>query len=112
MSPEYCQKVIEYLKTKFNCTSGPLVDNSKIIIGEFGIPLITFKKSPTPDSDYTTANMEIFKKYSDLGFRFILFWNTYNNELNAKGEEVGYHLIDSKGVKSGMYHALSEWVKR
>lgn len=106
---EYSQTVIDYIKTKFNCTTGK-PDNSKIIIGEFGIPLIAFKNSADPDKDYTAANVSIFKKYIELGFRFILFWNTYNNELNSRGDPVGYHLVDSKGRRSGLLEALKRWV--
>jgi len=109
-TPEYCQKVVDYISTKFVCTDSS-VNNlvSRMIIGEFSRPYSEFVKTSNPDLNYTLANLEIFKKYVSLGFKFVLYWNFYNNEVDSSGNQVGYHLIDKNNKESRLYYSLKDY---
>ena len=109
-TPEYTQKVIDYIKTKFICTDSSVTNlTSRMIIGEFSRPYSEFVKTTNPDLNYTLANLAIFKKYIAIGFKFVLYWNFYNNELDSSGNQVGYHLIDQNNKESLLYGALKDY---
>ena len=108
---EYSMKVIDYIKERFICLDQSVVDKTeRIIIGEFSRPLQEFKAMADPDKEYSLANLAITKKYLQLGFKFILYWNFYNNEVN-NNQQVGYHLIDYNNTKSLLYYAFSRYYK-
>jgi hypothetical protein len=108
---EYSQKVINYIKERFMCLDQSIVDKTeRIIIGEYSRPLQEFKNTIDPDKEYSLANLEITKKFLQLGFKFVLYWNFYNNEVN-NNQQVGYHLIDSANKKSLLYYAFLRYYK-
>ena len=94
-------KALTYIESKFQKKDG-LPDGKRVFIGEFGWPEI--KASQTLQ---VTKTKWVARTAMAYGCPFVLWWEMYNNEIDAKtNQQVGYWLITDKNVKTELYLVL------
>lgn len=77
-----------------------LPEGKRVWIGEYGSPAIKYS-----EEEQNQRSIWTIKTGLEWGTPFILYWEMYNNEINAKTEEqVGYWLIDDQGQKQKVWH--------
>jgi hypothetical protein len=76
----------------------PGIAGRRVFIGEYGFPAIRH----TPRQQDRLAR-QVIRAGLEWGAPLILYWELYNNEVEADGRQRGYWLIDDKGVKQPVY---------
>lgn len=99
------QKALDYLQSQLGPKEG-LPEGKRIWIGEYGSPSIHHT-----DEMQNLRSIWTIKAALEWGTPFILYWEMYNNEINEKGEQVGYWLIDDKGKKQPIWYTHNEFYK-
>jgi len=99
-------KSLDYLEAQLSPKEG-LPKGKRVWIGEYGNP--TNKHSDEMQNLRSIWTMKIALEW---GTPFILYWEMYNNEIDAKnGEQVGYWLINDKGTKQPIWHTHNSFYK-
>lgn len=81
----------------------------RVFIGEYGFELVNFE-TPEKQARYTA---DILKWSLDWGCPFVLYWELYCNEIDAKtGEHRGYWLIDDMGQKQPAWYLHKAFLDR
>lgn len=90
------------LKPKKNLPKG-----RRVWIGEYGNPSIRFD-----DEVQNKRSIWTIKTGLEWGTPFILYWEMYNNEIQADtGNQVGYWLIDDTGKKQPIWYTHHNFYK-
>lgn len=98
------EDIFRYIERNANFSTGEVAPlGRRIFIGEFGIPAARFSFDGEKHRD---ANVDVYKKYKELGCPFILYWALYNNEYKPDGTPKGLWLIDDKDQKTPLYYYL------
>jgi len=99
--PKLLRDTLDYLESKLK--PKPNITGKRVFIGEYGfwtqkdgIP----KNTPQQQND---RSLEVIRVALEWGCPFILYWQFYNNELDAGGSHRGFWMIDDKGVKQPIY---------
>lgn len=99
------QKALDYLESQLSPKAG-LPEGKRVWIGEYGSPSIQHS-----DEDQNLRSIWTIKAALEWGTPFILYWEMYNNEINPKGEQVGYWLITDKGKKQPIWYTHNLFYK-
>lgn len=87
--------------------------NKKVFIGEFGFSLRNQEgkiiRTPEKQRDLT---MTILNQAKDWGVPLAYYWQLYNNETCANGEDAGWWLIDNNNIKQPVYYQLIEFLNK
>lgn len=75
------------------------IDGRRVFIGEYGFPAIRH----TPQ-EQDRLSRQVIRAGLEWGTPLILYWQLFNNEVEADGRQRGYWLIDDRGVKQPVYH--------
>lgn len=98
------KKSLDYLESQLSPKAG-LPTGKRVWIGEYGNPSIKHN-----DDMQNLRSIWTIKAALEWGTPFILYWEMYNNEINAEtGEQVGYWLIDDKGKKQPIWHTHNQF---
>jgi hypothetical protein len=85
------------------------VPGKRVLIGEYGFELASFKDREL-QRKYTAS---VMKWGLEWGCPFILYWELYCNEIEAKtGAHRGYWLIDDHGDKQPVWFFHQEFLKK
>jgi len=85
------------------------VPGKRVFIGEYGFELLAFK-TPEKQRQYTA---DIMKWSLEWGCPFILYWELYCNEIDAKtGGHRGYWLINDEGEKQPAWYLHKAFLDR
>lgn len=77
-----------------------LPQGKRVWIGEYGNPANKYNEESQNNRSIWTIKAGL-----EWGTPFILYWEMYNNEIVPNtNEQVGYWLIDDKGVKQKIWH--------
>lgn len=82
----------------------PNVPGKRVFIGEFAWPQSLAGNATAHES----INRGIILKYLTWGVDFILYWEMYNNEVDSKGNQVGYWLINNEAQHVPLYNTFAE----
>ncbi len=100
-------RCLDHIESKLPPKAG--ITGKRVFIGEYGYPAAA--NSPRSQDQRSRRLMRTGLAW---GCPFVLYWEVYNNEV-TQGRQVGYWLIDDRGVKQPVYHThrkYFEWAKR
>jgi len=97
---------LDYIESHLQPKKG-LPAGKRVWIGEYGSPFIRYGEK---------VQNERAKWVIKAGLKwkapFILFWEMYNNEIKKEtGEQVGFWMIDDKGIKQAIWHTHNDFYK-
>jgi hypothetical protein len=99
--------VLDYIESKL--PPKPAIKGKRVWIGEYGYPAV--RNSPEEQADKARR---LIRASLQWGCPFTLYWEMYNNEVDANGKQRGFWLIDDKGVKQPAYYLhqrLLKWAR-
>lgn len=77
----------------------PSITGRRVFIGEYGMPARERSAEEQRDLALSVARAAL-----EWGCLFALYWEMYNNEVTAAGEQRGFWMIDDRGEKQPVYH--------
>jgi hypothetical protein len=105
--PAMLKAALNFIESKL--PPKPRLTGRRVFIGEYGFPAARF--SPEEQAGRSRA---VIRAGLEWGAPFILYWELYNNEIGANGEQRGFWLIDDHGVKQPVYEThrrFLEWAR-
>ncbi|WP_438988711.1 hypothetical protein [Polaribacter sp.] len=100
------KKSLDYLESQLSPKKG-LPKGKRVWIGEYGN-----QSKKHSDEMQNLRSIWTIKTALEWGTPYILYWEMYNNEIDAKtGEQVGYWLIDDKGKKRPIWYTHNSFYK-
>jgi hypothetical protein len=111
--PEEIKAVLDYIESKL--TPKPGIQGRRIFIGEYGYSVFHNGKPRHSPEEQNRLSLITIQAALEWGCPFILYWEIYNNELEADGQQRGFWMIDDKGVKQPVYetHRLYyQWARQ
>jgi len=106
--PELLKAALSFIESQLPAKHG--IAGRRVFIGEYGFPAIRH----TPQ-EQDRLSRQVMRAGLEWGTPLILYWELYNNEVEADGRQRGYWLIDDKGVRQPVYHtheAFFAWAGR
>lgn len=100
-SAEYIKNIIDYIYDHLPEKDG--VIGPRVFVGEFAQPAMN---QGFDDQRHAETNLKIFAKYLACDVRFVLYWQTYDNEKMENGQNRGFWLINSDNQETALYKAL------
>ncbi|MDX1931942.1 MAG: hypothetical protein SFU56_04995 [Capsulimonadales bacterium] len=85
----------------------PSLRGRRVFIGEYGFP--TAYHSP---AEQERLSRQVMRAGLEWGCPFILYWELYNNDVDAEGRQRGFHLIDENGNRQPVYETHARFLKR
>ncbi len=111
--PEDIKAVLSYIESKL--TPKPGIQGKRVFIGEYGYSVFHNGKPHHSPEEQNRLSLITIHATLEWGCPFILYWELYNNELEADGRQRGFWMIDEKGVKQPIYetHRLYyQWARQ
>jgi hypothetical protein len=87
---------LSYIETKLPVKSG--LSGKRVFIGEYGFPAGSY--SPL---EQDRRSRLVMRTGLEWGCSFILYWEMYNNEVDAQGKAKGFWLVNDQNVKQPVY---------
>jgi hypothetical protein len=91
------KSALDFIESKLPAKPG--IPGKRVWIGEYGFPSIRY--SP---AEQDTLSRQVMQVGLEWGCPFVLYWEMYNNEVDEKGNQRGFWLIDDKGAKQPLYY--------
>lgn len=82
------------------------IQGKRVFIGEYG-----FSYKAVGQGDQNSRSVMVAKAALEWGCPFCLYWEMYNNEIDQNGNQVGYWMINSHGVKQQIYYTHFNFYK-
>lgn len=111
--PEAIKAVLDFIESKLTPKAG--ISGKRVFIGEYGYSVFHNGRSHHSPQEQDRLSRITIQAALEWGCPFILYWELYNNELDASGQQRGFWMIDDKGVKQPVYetHRLYYlWARR
>jgi len=108
---ERLKRVLDYLQSQLKAKPG-LEGRRRVFIGEYGFWVRkdgVVKNSP---EEQKSRSLTVIRAGLEWGCPFILYWQLYNNELDADGTHRGFWMIDDQGVKQPIYETHRSFYAR
>jgi len=106
--PEELKAALTFIESKLPPKAG--ITGKRAFIGEYGFPSIRFSAARQD----AALSRQVIRAGLEWGCPFVLYWEMYNNEVEANGTQRGFWLIDEHGVKQPVYethHRFYEWAR-
>ncbi len=94
---------LEYIESKL--PPKPSIAGRRVFVGEFGTPALERSAEAQRELALDVARVAL-----EWGCPFALYWEMYNNEVTADGEQRGWWMIDDQGVKQPVYRLYEEYL--
>jgi hypothetical protein len=112
--PGKIRAALDYIEARL--APKPWISGKRVFLGEYGFPAL-LGKNRTPQTPAATneKSLVVMRTGMEWGCPFVLYWELYNNEVGPDGEQIGYWMIDSKGVKMPVYQTHLKyyaWARR
>ena len=111
--PEEIKAVLSYIESKLQPKTG--IQGRRVFIGEYGYSVLHNGKPHHSPQDQDRLSRITIQAALEWGCPFILYWELYNNELEADGQQRGFWMIDDTGVKQPVYEThrrYYEWARQ
>ncbi len=99
--PQDIKAVLSYIESKL--TPNAAIQGKRVFIGEYGYSVFHNGKPHHSPEEQNRLSLITIQAALEWGCSFILYWELYNNELEADGRQRGFWLIDDKGAKQPIY---------
>jgi hypothetical protein len=97
--------VLDYIEANLPAKFG--ITGKRVFIGEIGNSL---EKSGWDINKHESDNRAFFKTAIEWGSPFVLYWEMYNNEINAiNNQQRGFWLINDKNEKQPLYYTFTNF---
>jgi hypothetical protein len=103
--PRMLKAALTYIETQLPPKPG--LTGRRVFLGEYGFP----KVHHTPD-EQARRSRAVMTAGIEWGCPLILYWELYNNEVDATGKQRGFWLIDDQGVKQPVYETHRQFLAR
>lgn len=103
--PALLKRALDYIEAKLPAKPG--IAGKRVFIGEYGFPAA--RHSP---EEVDRLSRRVMRAGIEWGCPFVLYWEIYNNEVGPDGKQIGFWMIDDKGVKQPVYEThrrFYEW---
>lgn len=104
MNESGVHEVLDYIEGHMPEKLG--IEGKRVFIGEYGRPAQAFSYSKLRHQE---VNRKILNQFLTWGVPFVLYWEMYNNEMADK-EQIGFWLIDDKGIEWPFYYTLKHLI--
>jgi hypothetical protein len=104
-NPALLKAALAYIESKLPPKPG--LTGRRVFIGEYGFPAVNH----TP-AEQDLLSRAVIQAGLEWGCPLVLYWEMYNNEVDDRGRQRGFWLIDDKGVKQPIYathHQFFAW---
>ncbi len=111
--PGRIKSVLDYIESKLK--SKPAITGKRVFIGEYGYPVFANGNRIRSAEEQNALSLVTIRAAMEWGCPFVLYWELYNNEVDADGSHRGFWMIDDKGVEQPVYrtHRLYfDWARR
>lgn len=111
--PELLKRVLDYLKSQLKPKPG--IEGRRVFIGEYGFWIRKDGEVKNSPEEQKTRSLAVIRAGLEWGCPFILYWQLYNNELDADGTHRGFWMIDDQGVKQPIHEThriYYEWARQ
>jgi hypothetical protein len=111
--PALMKRVLDYLEARLKPKPG--LAGKRVFLGEYGFGLRKDGELKNTPETQKSQSLAVIRAGLEWGCPFILYWQLYNNELDADGSHRGFWMIDDQGVKQPVYHlhhSFYEWARR
>lgn len=111
--PVLMKRVLDYLESQLKPKPG--LAGKRVFLGEYGFWLRKDGQIENTPESQRTRSLTVIRAGLEWGCPFILYWQLYNNELDADGSHRGFWMIDDQGVKQPVYElhrSIYEWARR
>ncbi|GAA5139961.1 hypothetical protein GCM10023213_21630 [Prosthecobacter algae] len=98
---ENIKTVLDYIESKL--TPKPEITGKRVFIGEYGYTVSHNGMPHRTPQEQNDLSLITIQAAVEWGCPFILYWELYNNEVEAGGQHRGYWMIDDKGVKQPIH---------
>ncbi|WP_395752754.1 hypothetical protein [Prosthecobacter sp.] len=109
---EEIKKLLSYIESQL--APKPEIPGKRVFIGEYGYSVIHGGKVHHSPEEQDRLSRVTIQAGLEWGCPFILYWELYNNELEADGRQRGFWMIDDKGEKQPIYEThrrYYEWAR-
>lgn len=110
--PKLLRDTLSYLETKLK--PKPNIAGKRVFIGEYGFWTQKEGKLENTPKQQNDRSLEVMRAGLEWGCPFILYWELYNNELDADGRHRGFWMIDDQNMKQPIYEThrrYYEWAR-
>ena len=104
---------LDYIESKLMPKPG--IAGKRVFIGEYGYSVFHNGKPHHSPQEQNALSLITIHAALEWGCPFILYWELYNNELEANGKQRGFWMIDDKGVQQPIYEThlrYYEWARK
>lgn len=111
--PDLLRATLDYLQAQLKPKPG--LSGKRVFIGEYGF--WTWKEGQeqnTPEQQ-NEKSLQVIRTALAWGCPFILYWQLYNNELDADGTHRGFWMINTQGERQPIFHTHRDygaWVRQ
>lgn len=99
---ELLKRVLDYLQSQMKAKAG-LEGRRRVFIGEYGFWIRKDGEVQNSPEQQNARSLAVIRAGLEWGCPFILYWQLYNNELDADGTHRGFWMIDDQGVKQPIH---------
>jgi hypothetical protein len=99
--PTLLRETLDYLESQLQPKPG--IAGKRVFIGEYGFWTQKDGKPQNTPQQQNKKSLEVIRVGLEWGCPFILYWQLYNNELDADGTHRGFWMIDSLGAEQPIY---------
>ena len=99
--PTLLRETLDYLESQLQPKPG--IPGKRVFIGEYGFWTQKDGKPQNTPQQQNDRSLAVIRVGLEWGCPFILYWQLYNNELDADGTHRGFWMIDSLGAEQPIY---------
>lgn len=106
------RRTLDYLQAQLKPKPG--LPARRVFIGEYGFWTWKDGRVQNTPAQQDEKSRQVIRAALQWGCPFILYWQLYNNELDADGRQRGFWMIDDKGLRQPIYHThrdFAQWVR-
>lgn len=110
--PALMRRVLEDLQARLMPKAG--ITGKRVFIGEYGFWTRKEGRVQNTPEQQDQRSLRVIETALEWGCPFVLYWQLYNNELDADGRHRGFWMIDDKGIKQPIYQshlAFYQWAR-
>ncbi len=108
--PALLKRVLDYLEGQLQPKAG--IEGRRVFIGEYGFAIRKDGEVKNTPEEQRFRSLAVIRAGLEWGCPFILYWQLYNNELDADGTHRGFWMIDDQGVKQPVYECHRSFYER
>ncbi len=111
--PEILKASLDYIESKL--APKPAISGKRVFIGEYGFKTFDAGQVFNTPERQNERCLAVIQAGLEWGCPFILYWELYNNEIDAAGKHRGFWMIDHRGVPQPVYEthrAYYAWARQ